>query len=209
MEPSKYIVFASNTLTFQSFLACSIFLTSYMQISLSYAIIKRYIFYIGFTLGITSLLGFSMYIVQVETSSNTLPFKETKKVNQVIFCSPYCLWFFAKKLENFNFDDGAFISFWSYLVDNLLCAGIISSIAFSPSCTGMLATGSYSQTTGIYREDNMELLYVLHGQEGGVTHVSWNLSFREFFLWVEKEGILFNAFFFFLQLFFDLSAPIF
>ncbi|XP_056171825.1 uncharacterized protein LOC115693487 isoform X4 [Syzygium oleosum] len=37
--------------------------------------------------------------------------------------------------------------------------------------TGMLATGSYSQTTAIYREDNMELLYVLHGQQGGVTHV--------------------------------------
>lgn len=36
----------------------------------------------------------------------------------------------------------------------------------------MLAIGSYSQTTGIYREDNMELLYVLHGQEGGITHVS-------------------------------------
>lgn len=35
----------------------------------------------------------------------------------------------------------------------------------------MLALGSYSQTTGIYREDNMELLYVLHGQEGGITHV--------------------------------------
>lgn len=32
--------------------------------------------------------------------------------------------------------------------------------------------GSYSQTTAIYREDNMELLYVLHGQEGGITHVS-------------------------------------
>lgn len=50
-------------------------------------------------------------------------------------------------------------------------AGIISALAFSPSHTGMLAMGSYSQTTAIYREDNMELLYVLHGQEGGVTHV--------------------------------------
>ncbi|MED6145142.1 hypothetical protein PIB30_022285 [Stylosanthes scabra] len=48
--------------------------------------------------------------------------------------------------------------------------GIISAITFSPSHTGMLALGSYSQTTGIYREDNMELLYVLHGQEGGITH---------------------------------------
>lgn len=53
-----------------------------------------------------------------------------------------------------------------------LGTGIISAMAFSPSHTGMVAMGSYSQTTAIYREDNMELLYVLHGQEGGVTHVS-------------------------------------
>lgn len=50
--------------------------------------------------------------------------------------------------------------------------GIISSIAFCPAHSGLLATGSYSQTTAICREDNMELLYVLHGQQGGVTHVS-------------------------------------
>ncbi|KAL3740411.1 hypothetical protein ACJRO7_021660 [Eucalyptus globulus] len=49
--------------------------------------------------------------------------------------------------------------------------GIISAIAFSPTHTVMLATGSYCQTTAIYREDNMELLYVLRGQQGGVTHV--------------------------------------
>ncbi|XP_071698164.1 uncharacterized protein [Rutidosis leptorrhynchoides] len=53
-------------------------------------------------------------------------------------------------------------------------SGIISSIAFSSSHTGMLATGSYSQTTAIHREDNMELLYVLHGQQGGVTHVQFS-----------------------------------
>ncbi|KAL8192514.1 hypothetical protein R6Q57_027699 [Mikania cordata] len=53
-------------------------------------------------------------------------------------------------------------------------SGIISSIAFSPTHAGMLATGSYSQTTAILREDNMELLYVLHGQEGGVTHVQFS-----------------------------------
>lgn len=47
-------------------------------------------------------------------------------------------------------------------------------MAFSPVHTGLLATGSYSQTTAIYTEDNMELLYVLHGQQGGVTHVSMN-----------------------------------
>ncbi|WOG89875.1 hypothetical protein DCAR_0209114 [Daucus carota subsp. sativus] len=53
-------------------------------------------------------------------------------------------------------------------------SGIISAIAFSPTHTGMLATGSYNQTTAIYREDNMESLYVLHGQEGGVTHVQFS-----------------------------------
>ncbi|RAL39445.1 hypothetical protein DM860_002978 [Cuscuta australis] len=53
-------------------------------------------------------------------------------------------------------------------------SGIISSIAFSPSHNGLLATGSYSQTTAMYREDNMELLYVLHGQEGGVTQVQFS-----------------------------------
>lgn len=51
-------------------------------------------------------------------------------------------------------------------------AGIISAMAFSPFPSGMLALGSYNQTTAIYREDNMELLYFLHGQEGGITHVS-------------------------------------
>ncbi|XP_010529395.1 PREDICTED: telomerase Cajal body protein 1 [Tarenaya hassleriana] len=53
-------------------------------------------------------------------------------------------------------------------------AGILSSLAFSQANSGMLAVGSYGQTTGIYREDNMELLYVLHGQEGGVTHVQFS-----------------------------------
>lgn len=50
-------------------------------------------------------------------------------------------------------------------------SGIVSSIAFSPSENGLLAIGSYSQTTAVYAEDNMELLYVLHGQVGGVTQV--------------------------------------
>ncbi|XP_060192801.1 uncharacterized protein LOC132622244 [Lycium barbarum] len=53
-------------------------------------------------------------------------------------------------------------------------SGIISSIAFCPTHSGLLATGSYNQTTAIHREDNMELLYVLHGQEGGVTHVQFS-----------------------------------
>lgn len=63
----------------------------------------------------------------------------------------------------------------------LLSTGIISALAFCPTHTGLLAMGSYSQTTAIYQEDNMELLYVLHGQEGGVTHVSLHSpSFNSF-----------------------------
>ncbi|KAI3937116.1 hypothetical protein MKX01_015331 [Papaver californicum] len=53
-------------------------------------------------------------------------------------------------------------------------SGIISAISFCPTHSGILATGSYNQTTAIYSEDNMELLYVLHGQEGGVTHVQFS-----------------------------------
>ena len=60
----------------------------------------------------------------------------------------------------------------SALSSFFLHPGIISMIAFSPSHLGMFATGSYSQTTAIYEEGNMEPLYILHGQEGGVTHVS-------------------------------------
>uniref|UniRef100_A0A2P2KTV0 Uncharacterized protein n=1 Tax=Rhizophora mucronata TaxID=61149 RepID=A0A2P2KTV0_RHIMU len=52
--------------------------------------------------------------------------------------------------------------------------GIISAVAFCPTHSGLLATGSYSQSTAIYREDNMELLYVLHGQEGGITHIQFS-----------------------------------
>ncbi|XP_068639454.1 uncharacterized protein [Aristolochia californica] len=50
-------------------------------------------------------------------------------------------------------------------------SGIVSAISFCPTHSGVLATGSYDQTTAIYSEANMELLYVLHGQTGGVTHV--------------------------------------
>ncbi|KAJ0985739.1 hypothetical protein J5N97_004095 [Dioscorea zingiberensis] len=50
-------------------------------------------------------------------------------------------------------------------------SGIVSSIAVSPTHSGMLALGSYNQSTALYAEGNMELLYILHGQEGGITQV--------------------------------------
>lgn len=52
--------------------------------------------------------------------------------------------------------------------------GIVSSIAFSSTYNGMLAVGSYCQTIAVYAEANMELLYVLHGQMGGVTQVQFS-----------------------------------
>ncbi|KAK8969340.1 hypothetical protein KSP40_PGU013091 [Platanthera guangdongensis] len=48
------------------------------------------------------------------------------------------------------------------------------SVSFNTSGTKMLAVGSYSQSTAVFVEDNMELLYVLHGQMGGVTQVQFS-----------------------------------
>ncbi|KAJ4815069.1 Telomerase Cajal body protein 1 [Rhynchospora pubera] len=52
-------------------------------------------------------------------------------------------------------------------------AGLVSSICFTPAQaqSSMFALGSYNQTTTVYAEDTMEPLYVLYGQEGGVTQV--------------------------------------
>ena len=49
--------------------------------------------------------------------------------------------------------------------------GIISCLSFSPFYNGLLVVGSYNRTTALYAEENAELLFVLHGQEGGVTQV--------------------------------------
>ncbi|KAJ3676678.1 hypothetical protein LUZ60_004090 [Juncus effusus] len=53
-------------------------------------------------------------------------------------------------------------------------SGLVSSIGFSPAQNGMFALGSYNQTISIYDENTMERLYVLHGQQGGVTHVQFS-----------------------------------
>ncbi|CAM6118527.1 unnamed protein product [Calypogeia fissa] len=53
-------------------------------------------------------------------------------------------------------------------------AGIISCLAFNPSNEGLLAAGSYNRTTALYSEDTLEMLFVLHGQQGGVTQVMFS-----------------------------------
>ncbi|KAK0579046.1 hypothetical protein LWI29_020121 [Acer saccharum] len=68
--------------------------------------------------------------------------------------------------------------------------GIISALSFSPTHTGMLATGSYSQTSAIYNEDNMELLYILHGQEGGITHVQFSKDGNYLYTGGRKDGLV-------------------
>ena len=49
--------------------------------------------------------------------------------------------------------------------------GIISCLLFSPVYNVLLAAGSYNRTTALYAEENAEFLFVLHGQEGGVTQL--------------------------------------
>lgn len=103
-----------------------------------------------------------MYNALVGISNSIQHFKEIKKAKQVLFCG------YVPNLGHWTSLKWRSVLSLFYI----LYTGIISAIAFSPTHTGMLATGSYSQTSAIYREDNMELLYVLHGQEGGITHVS-------------------------------------
>ncbi|KAK9936260.1 hypothetical protein M0R45_013109 [Rubus argutus] len=69
--------------------------------------------------------------------------------------------------------------------------GIMSAMAFSPTHNGMLAIGSYSKTTAIYREDNMELLYVLHGHEGGITHVQFSKDGNYLYTGGRKDPYIF------------------
>ncbi|KAL2643010.1 hypothetical protein R1flu_010597 [Riccia fluitans] len=52
--------------------------------------------------------------------------------------------------------------------------GIISCIAVSPDKGGLLAAGSFNRTTALYDEKSLEQLFVLHGQQGGLTQVMFS-----------------------------------
>ncbi|PFX18548.1 telomerase Cajal body protein 1-like isoform X2 [Stylophora pistillata] len=52
--------------------------------------------------------------------------------------------------------------------------GIISCIAFSPDNSGVYALGSYSKSVGVYSDTDGELIFLLQGQQGGVTHVMFS-----------------------------------
>jgi WD40 repeat protein len=49
--------------------------------------------------------------------------------------------------------------------------GIISSLAFSPDYSGLLAAGTYNRNIGLYDSASGELCSVFGGQDGGVTQV--------------------------------------
>ncbi|XP_074657964.1 telomerase Cajal body protein 1-like [Tubulanus polymorphus] len=51
--------------------------------------------------------------------------------------------------------------------------GILSCIAASPS-QKLLAIGSYSKTVGLYTEDSCDLIGLMQGVKGGVTHVQFS-----------------------------------
>ncbi|KAK9104949.1 hypothetical protein Scep_021793 [Stephania cephalantha] len=68
--------------------------------------------------------------------------------------------------------------------------GIISALAFCPAHSGMLAAGSYKSDYAIYWEVNMELLYVLHCQEGGITHVQFSRDGNYLYTGNRKVGFV-------------------
>ncbi|KAM3587175.1 hypothetical protein VKS41_002212 [Umbelopsis sp. WA50703] len=54
--------------------------------------------------------------------------------------------------------------------------GIISSLAFSPDYSGLLAAGSYSKNIGLYDTSSGEICSLLGGLDGGVTQVKFSPS---------------------------------
>ncbi|XP_002739867.1 telomerase Cajal body protein 1-like [Saccoglossus kowalevskii] len=53
-------------------------------------------------------------------------------------------------------------------------SGIISCIALSPQERDIYAAGSYSKSVGVYTEPRGELLFLLQGHQGGVTHLKFS-----------------------------------
>jgi hypothetical protein len=52
--------------------------------------------------------------------------------------------------------------------------GIVSTLAFSPDRSGLFAAGTFSKSVALHDErDPRHALYVLWGQKGGVTQVSF------------------------------------
>ncbi|KAK9104591.1 hypothetical protein Scep_021435 [Stephania cephalantha] len=89
---------------------------------------------------------------------------------------------FMSVILSFQALDGAFNVFCNENVDTINLSEFLTYIALVGILNNIQQSKAIKkgnqvreevrlQTTAIYREDNMELLYVLHGQEGGITHI--------------------------------------
>ncbi|KAK3285801.1 hypothetical protein CYMTET_6608 [Cymbomonas tetramitiformis] len=56
--------------------------------------------------------------------------------------------------------------------------------------SGMLAVGSYHKTVGVYMEGSGELMYVLLGQQGGVTQVQFSPDGNFLYSGARKDGAI-------------------
>ena len=52
-------------------------------------------------------------------------------------------------------------------------SGIVSSIAFNPAMNEVFALASYNKDMAVYLDPRAQLLCVLEGQKGGITHIKF------------------------------------
>ncbi|CAF0876145.1 unnamed protein product [Adineta ricciae] len=69
-------------------------------------------------------------------------------------------------------------------------SGIISCLSFNSQIPGMYAAGSYAKTIGIYGDMNGELIAVLHGHTGGITHIQFSADGNRLYSGARKDGMI-------------------
>jgi len=73
---------------------------------------------------------------------------------------------------------------------NVYQSGIISCLSFNSQISGMYAAGSYAKTIGIYGDMNGELIAILHGHAGGITHVRFSSDGNRLYSGARKDGMI-------------------
>ncbi|UJR10513.1 hypothetical protein I4U23_014716 [Adineta vaga] len=75
-------------------------------------------------------------------------------------------------------------------VNNIYQSGIISCLSFNSQIPGMYAAGSYAKTIGIYGDMNGEMIAVLHGHIGGITHIQFSTDGNRLYSGARKDGMI-------------------
>ncbi|ESN99238.1 hypothetical protein HELRODRAFT_162754 [Helobdella robusta] len=65
--------------------------------------------------------------------------------------------------------------------------GLISCFAFNPSIAHMYACGSYSKSVSVYDDSTGEMLYLLLGHQGGLTHLKFSQDGSKLFSGGRKD----------------------